>query len=446
VSVWAARCPQCGHGCEDAIEDVDGPTSPHAAVLSREPEVLPASTGEPGWPRLPSPKNRRLRLRVAAGALVCLAAIGAAILATPDHHSSTPPTTSAWVRVLKGTIVAQAVDGAPLTAAPDGGRPHRYPALRLPADEPQLIAAPDGRFLAGSAGVLYPASVGYGTIFTISGTALQRDVRAHLEDLGSVVLAQPSPFADHDGAVVVLSSGLPRSQSTASMIVLADGQMLPLGLADAAAGDPRSLGAFLSVPVSGGTASPAGRPAASADGRIELQDRGRPPIILATSGELNQDVGQPSSAPVDMTVYPDDQGDKVAVLLNPLGGTSPNMAMVILDRAGQVLATVAESTGPAAGAQPSWSPDGQRLAYPTATGGGPAIAIRQLAGQTQTIPVGDRSASLESCIWSPAATIVLCLDQGVGHAVWDFADTLTGAVHTGPSLGVPLVWLPALTP
>ncbi len=255
---------------------------------------------------------------------------------------------------------------------------------------------------------------------------------------GSPALAQPAPFADHDQVIVVVSQGFRRSKSNAAIVNLTTGRSVQLGPADAAAGDPQSLGAFVSVPVS----SDAGYLAGSADSSIELREAQGPPTTLATAGELNQDVGQLPSTPVDLAVYPDATGIQLAVLLNPLGATTSNVPMVILDRHGHVLSTVVEAAGPIANAQPAWSPNGRLLAYPSSASTGPALAIQTTDGQPQIYQASNPSTQFGSCIWSPTDITVVCQARIGSRTEWDFANTATGTLRSTNSPGYPIVWLP----
>src|SRR5438876_457178 len=76
-----------------------------------------------------------------------------------------------------------------------------------------------------------------------------------------------------DRAVVVLTGGSAQTSSAVSLVLLADGDSLPLGNADQAAGDPQSLGTFvtLSAPIQPNVRGWRG---GRADAGVELRDPG----------------------------------------------------------------------------------------------------------------------------------------------------------------------------
>ena len=184
-------------------------------------------------------------------------------------------------------------------------------------------------------------------------------------------------------------------------------------------------------------------PPSVTDISIELEVADRPPITVATTAELNQEVGDLQTDPVELSVFPDPNGDKLAVLLNPVLPTNSDVPMVVLNRNGDVLAAVPQDIGPADNAQPAWSPNGQLLAYPTYTGAGPDLAIQSSSAQTATYPLASRNTQIGHCIWSPTATTVICPAQTGTRAAWEFTDLSNGHMDSIPSLGYPLAWMPS---
>lgn len=208
-------------------------------------------------------------------------------------------------------------------------------------------------------------------------------------------------------------------------------------------GDPASIGAFVAV-------SGPGR----ADSRLELRDRGHPALVLATAAQLNRDSGRPAGQPVHLTMFPDADGQKVAVVLNPPGGGGSDSPLVVLDRRGRVLSAVGSGPGPISYSTPYWSPDGASLAYATFDSGGTALAV--LSGGRVSSQGFEPSTSVDGCAWSPDSAWVLCLASTSFASNWVLArntDTLAPIYSfplplvpaTGsraPSRYVPLDWLP----
>jgi hypothetical protein len=330
--------------------------------------------------------------------------------------------------------VAQGIDGALLTAAPDGAHQRGYHIMSVTSEQiPQYQAGPDGRLLMHTTG--YPSPPRYWSIVRIGPHTVSTADSAVLGAFDSAALSEPVPFADHDRAVVVVTQGFPASQSSAVIVSLADGRTVVLGRADAAAADPQSFGAFVSTPDDprAGTGS--------SDAGIELRVPGQSPVTVATAGELNQEVGQVSSTPVELRVYPDHTGDKLAVMLDPPVAVVANVPMVILDRHGHLLSAIPQASGPVASSQPAWSPSGRLLAYPSYTRTGPALSIESLGGRPKIYEATNSNTQIGNCVWSPTSVTVVCpVDIGTQTA-WDFANTTTGRLTSVKSLGFPIVWL-----
>jgi hypothetical protein len=329
--------------------------------------------------------------------------------------------------------VAQGSDGALLTASPDGAHQRGYNIVSVASEQiPQYEAGPDGRLLMHTTG--YPSPPRYWSIIRIGSHTVSTADPAVLGAFDSAALSEPVPFADHDRAVVVVTQGFPEFQSSAVIVSLADGRSMPLGRADAAAADPQSFGAFVSTPDDPGDGG-------SSDARIELRVPGQSPVTLATAGELNQEVGQAPSTPVELRVYPDHTGDKLAVMLNPSVAVLSNVPMVILDRHGHLLSAIPQASGPVASSQPAWSPSGRLLAYPTYTRTGPALAIQSISGRAKIYEAPNSNTQIGNCVWSPTSVTVVCPADIGTQTAWDFANTTTGRLTSAKSLGYPIVWL-----
>jgi hypothetical protein len=330
--------------------------------------------------------------------------------------------------------VAQGLDGGLLSAAPDGAHQRRYNIMSVASEQiPQYEAGPDGRLLMHTTG--YPSPPRYWSIVRIGPNIVSTADPGVLGAFDSAALSEPVPFADHDRAVVVVTQGFPESQSSAVIVSLADGQTTVLGRADAAAADPQSFGAFVSTPDDPRDGI------GSSDARIELRVPGQSPVTVATAGELNQEVGQVSSTPVELRVYPDPTGDRLAVMLNPPVAVVSNVPIVILDRHGRLLSAIPQASGPVASTQPAWSPSGRLLAYPTYTRTGPALAIQSLSGRPRIYEAPNSNTQIGNCVWSPTSITVVCPVSIGSQTAWDFADTTTGRLTSGKSLGYPIVWL-----
>jgi hypothetical protein len=368
-------------------------------------------------------------LSAATALLLVLSVLVVSLGGAKNSHAS-----AAWIQKLTGTIVAQGIDGALLTVAPDGADQRGYNITSVASEQiPQYEAGPDGRLLMHTTG--YPSPPRYWSIVRIGPHTVSTTDSAVLAAFDSAALSEPVPFADHDRAVVVVTQGFPESQSSAVIVSLADGRTMALGRADAAAADPQSFGAFVSTPDDphDGTGS--------SDAGIELRVPGQSPVTVATAGELNQDVGQVSSTPAELRVYPDRTGDKLAVMLNPSVAVVSNVPMVILDRHGHLLSAIPQASGPVASTQPAWSPSGRLLAYPTYTPTGPALAIQSLSGRPRIYEASNSNTQIGNCVWSPTSVTVVC-PAGIGtQTAWDFASTTTGRLTSVKSLGFPIVWL-----
>ena len=441
VSPWAARCSQCGHSCDDADELAEEAVNDDLpAVEESEVNWSPDPTSlHQSPPRDVIGRDRRWSrtpVLLLAAALMVVTGLTIANVATV-RATSTGATPEAWIAGLRGTIVAQAFTGALVASAPDGAHRRGFTVLPFSSGQfPQYVAAPDGRLLLHTTG--YSSPPRSWRIINVSSDPLAAHDAAALEALHSTALTQTAPFADHDQAIVVVPQGLPGPQSNASIVALAGGRTLAIGRADAAAGDPQSFGAFVSPPINVAPTSPVG----SSDASIQLRDAGQPPITLASAGHLNEVVGQASATSVDLRVYPDPTGDKLAVLLNPPGASAANVPMVILNRQGEVLSFLPQAAGPTADTQPAWSPDGRLVAYPTDTPTGRALVIETLNAQLDLYPVSNRNTQLGSCVWAPTAITVVCLARTGLQTAWEFANRATGTLNRVKSRGYPVVWLP----
>jgi hypothetical protein len=250
-------------------------------------------------------------------------------------------------------------------------------------------------------------------------------------------------FPDAGTAIVALTRSNASAPAAASVVAISDGRTIGLGTVDDAAGDPVGLGAFVSVPHSGGNELSQGiAHAAVADTGVQLWDVGAAPVSLASASQLDLDAGQSPATPIDLSVFPDPRGDRVAVVLDTLGAQSSNVPMVILQRSGHLVLTEPERVGPIDGSQVMWSPNGDDLAYPTYTNSGPAWAVASLDGQLRTFPAPSPQSEFQYCAWAPSSTAILCRIQTGTRAEWGFAIIGQETLVTEAAADYPRAWLP----
>ena len=397
------------------------------------PEQVPA--GEPRrFPLLddePPPRPWWQRLLIPAGLIVLAGAVGAAVTwwptSSPGSRSAAGPPPSRLAG-LAGRIIAVAPDQDLVVSDPDGSKPVEVKALGNVGDT--VYPALDNRYL----------SLGNGQVVATSPTRVPALASTRVGlfpgDQNSGFI---EPFADHDRELVVL---LAPGFSTAtdfvvSEVSLATGRSVPLGIAHQVAGDPRARGVFVSVaaPVAATTSVTDVAP----DSRVELREAGRPRQVLATAATINRALGQGPRLPVELTPYPNPSGTEIAVTVQPQNGSSTS-GVVVLNRAGRVLGTVATPKGPIGSDAVSWSPAGTSLAFTSAGPNGSALSIWS-SGQlrTQQFPA---SATANYCLWSQDGKALLCTSGQDNGRRWLFARPSGGAVTAVTGSGLPVAWLP----
>jgi hypothetical protein len=407
--------------------DPDPAPAPPGLVLEETPYV--AALAEHGMPAGdPSGRAGRRAGLTAFGLVVVIVVAVLAVQVTTRLNGAKGPALPAVARSLRGHVVAQALNGDLLLSAPDGTHSTRlHPGPAQGRHQPFLIDNGEA-------------------VEALAGDRIAEAARVLLgpQESASNIIGV-DPFADHATAVILAtgSSGS-ASNSTFSVATLHGDHTASLGPADDAAGDPQALGAFVSVVA---VRQPRSAPPIGinglADTRVERRDTGQPSVVLATAAQLNADVGESPNLPVNLTVFPDHSGGKVAVMVNPVGGEESNSAMVILDRTGRELGAIGVGRGPTAYTVPYWSSDDSSLAFATFASVGTALAVLDSGYHLADQPLQPDS-SIGGCAWSPDSTWVVCLATSNVIDGWLLARNDTGLtpIYYLPGRGTPVAWLP----
>jgi hypothetical protein len=400
--------------------------------------------GRPRFPALdpePPPRTWWWRVTVSAAVLAVAAGVAAAVAFWPFSARSARAGTAARrpglpAAIDRGRIVALNPAGYLALSDPDGTRVTRVSALGDPGQS--VAAAPDGRYL----------SLGNGQLAVVRNGATLAAYPSKVPLSSQYAAAWPDSFANHDRDLIMLldygNSGY-SAQNPVMAFPLATGSSSSLGTADSAAGDAQSAGAFVSV-AAPATASVTATQV-SPDSRIELRDAGRPAVVLATAGALDRALGQSRNNPVQLVPYPDPQGDKVAVVVQPVAGSPDGSGIVVLGRAGRVLAAAATPFG--VQGIPAWSPTGTEIAYVSTGNTGPALFLWTIGrpAAARAFPSAASAASAGGsyswCVWSPDGRSVLCASMVPGNrGDWVVASSSAGMMLAVRGPGLPLAWLP----
>jgi hypothetical protein len=381
--------------------------------------------GRPRFPALdpePPPRPWWQRLAVPAAVLVLAGAVVTIVRFWPFSPGGP---SRAWLDLGGGRVVSVTPAGGVVLSGPGGGHVTRARGLGNVGD--MVAVSPDSRYLS-----LFNGQV----VIVRHGPALAA-YPAKVPLSSETTTAWPDPFADQDRALIMLQDygTVTGSSSPASVVSLATGRPVPLGAGEHVAGDPRSAGAFVSVP------APSKPSATSAqlgpDSRIELRDAGRPPVLLATAATLNRALGKPPGTAASLAGFPSPSGSEVAVTVRPAaGGTA---GVVVMARGGQVLASIRARLG--GQSVPVWSPSGRSLAYlGTSATGGPQLNIWSAGGPAVTGKLPYVAGVYSACVWSPGGTAVLC--PGTGGSRWAVARARDGHAVAVQGTGLPVAWLP----
>jgi len=347
-------------------------------------------------------------------------------------------------RVAAPSALPAALDRGQILAPPSSGDllltdPAGIHVLKLTALGPVghgAAASLDGRFL----------SEGNGQVLIVKGGATLAAYPAKVTVSSIATPAWPEPFADHDRDVIILPNGFGRQQQGApsafnpvTVVSIATGTSRSLGVADAIVADPAAAGAIVSVGAPPHASSSIEQ--LSPDSRVELRDVGRPAVVLATAAQLSGDLNIGRNTPVALELFPNPAGDKIAVEVYPLAGSSAGI--VVLTRTGRVLGSIATPFG--VQGTPAWSPQGTSLEYPSTGNDGPGLFFWTGGNRAVERPVPLSAADgtfFGTCVWSPDGKSILCETGVPGQQHWLVMGLTGGAVplSTQPP-GAPLLWL-----
>jgi hypothetical protein len=450
VSPWAARCTACGRRTDDAQGPGPGevfpneeaasagapagaPTAPANAVESpflipegSEADPIPegseAASRKGGWSRLVAV----VAGAVGAGAVVAGAAVGVIVL------------TSGGGALPGGEIVSAPSAGVIVLTTTTGRVTASIPAVQGTG----LLLAADGRYLA----------TGTGQEYALRGRTLAptgRDIPFN----GPPGSWRAVDFTDHDMGLVATDSSS-SGFGGVEAVTFAGHRTSDLGPAESVVGDPDALGVFAVFADPGtGPGSEGANPLA--DTRIERRDAGAAPVVLAGADQLAEDLGEKPGTAI-LSVLPDPQGDRIAVLVVPAGAQPQRAGIVVLSRNGRLLGVTRLTDQ--GGGPPAWSPNGRSLVYDASTPAHAAVAVWRMGRKpsVRNLPPPKPTAAaavppapatftgLGRCLWAVAGTGFLCSDSQIGETstVWLIGRTGGGSLVrvVGPS--VPLAWLP----
>lgn len=362
-----------------------------------EPSRFPALDPEP------SPHSARWRLGAAAASLVALAAMAAIVWLVVSLVSGAPSGKVSVANGQAGGVLFMSSAGGFGLASPDGDGTQTLPALGTHAISGGTNATPS---LDGSRVV-----AGDGTVLDVSGRTVARlPSQASLATQQQEQLAYLNPFTDGDRDLVILTggeAGYPVSDASVSLVRWQSGaRVASLGTADqnaGAAGDPQSPGVFVAVSL---PASSEGE----GDSRVELRDVARPPVVLATAASVDRALGQPAKSYFVLSPYPDPAGDKIAIAVNTSQlRPQPSVGVIVVSRAGHLLATLDSPGRPQGNYGLRWSPNGETLLYVTQDSAGQAMAEwTPGSGSLSSRRLPDPGDTAGTCVWSPDGADVLC--------------------------------------
>ena len=298
----------------------------------RFPALDPEPPPPPWWRRLLWPAC------VLAGAAVTVMAVqllpslfagspARPAAAHPGHRQAGP-----LIRASGHIVVVTAAGGLAL-ANPDGSHLARAGGIGNVGDA--VAASPDNRYI----------SLLNGQVISVRPGPSLASFPGKVELDSSTTVPLPDPFADHERAVVMLADfgdAAFSSSNPISVVSIATGRSVSLGSGHQVAGDPAAAGVFTTVtePLPAVGVSLQTTP----DARVVRRDAGRPPVRLATAGELSHEVGLPRRLAVSLAVYPSPSGVEAAVTVRPAAGGQRG-GLVILTRSGRMVAALPARAG-----------------------------------------------------------------------------------------------------
>jgi hypothetical protein len=305
------------------------------------------------------------------------------------------------------------------------GRVARLTKLGLLPTSPPPVVSADGNYLVSPA---------MGELISLADPAKPAKMKTALSFSVNSSPWLTSPFANRDTSLIVQAMVYTSPVATARTSVqsVATGGTASLGIADGAAGDPQTAGAFVSVPRPG-IQPPADE--ATPDTRLELRVTGSPTRVLATAARLGHVLGIKAGNAITLTPVPNPQGTMVAVEVRPATRRGSS-GIVVVNRVGQVLG--AESVGPGGTPTVAWTRSGASLAYIGLGSYAPELTQWTIGGGSTTgmFPAG--TGRIGRCVWSPDGLSVLCMARRNG--TWLIMQS--GRVEQPRGHGYVLAWLP----
>jgi hypothetical protein len=316
------------------------------------------------------------------------------------------------------------------------------------------VAASDGRHLVNLEGQL----VTMGPAGPTSVSNLGAGAGLGATDQGASYGWADVSFADGGRFVVATACNLASAVSqswVADLIPAAGGKSRALGTVSHAVGDPISAAAIVSAPASPSAASSAYEcfsRETTPDQAVELRQPGHANRTVVTAAELKGALGWPQATPVRLYPDPGPGGSRLALDVTvdtPLGQQVPRRAVVVVSRAGRVLAHMPLS---AYSTIMQWSPDGQRIAFCLARPRAPSTVTVWSPGQgSRTIVLpGHHDVACNQLLWSPDGSQLIyagATGRGLTQADslqhgWTVIDLRSGRVHDVTASGQPTAWLP----
>ena len=411
------------------------------------------------FPALDPEPPRRLTwrsLRWPAIACVVAGVVAAAFLIWP----SSSPSASRPARVpfadRDGLVVfEQQPSGMLGTAAPDGSHLVTLRQVGALQGNDLPVAADDGRYLVNHEGQLVTMGPAGPTSVSDLADSAGQDATAQASGIGWADVS----FADGGRYVVATACHLASqvSQSwVADLIPAAGGRGRMLGTVTDAVGDPESAAAIVSGPVSSPSASFSGEcygPETAPDKAIELRGPGARPAPSSPPPSSRAHWAGRSATPVLLYADPGPGGSRLAlrvVVDTPPGQQAPRQAVVVISRAGRILAHMPL---PAATSIIQWSPDGQRIAFCRASPRAPSgVTVWSVGQGVRTIVLpGHHDVACNQLLWSPDGSQLIyaayATERGLTQADnlqhgWTVIDLRSGRVHDVTAPGQPAAWLP----